>query len=73
MPECTLCGQAVPDLESHLKSTHGLALKQLLDLFKTVQDERKLKKIKRVLNDRWGEPESKRAKTEQPVTTHIAR
>ena len=50
---CMLCGQAgISDLEAHLKARHGMSYQQLLQLLAGLQKERKLKTVKRLINQK---------------------
>ena len=50
---CALCGQAgISDLETHVKARHGMSYQQLLQLLAALQKERKLKTVKRLINQK---------------------
>ena len=53
MAVCAICLLHVTDLEGHLKSQHSLKYNQVLQLAAKIKDERKLKKVKRLLLGKW--------------------
>ena len=64
MAVCSLCQDQVADQETHLRTQHGVKVKQLLDLVKKIRDERKFKAVKRFIASKSLKKQSKLTKHE---------